>query len=137
MASGETVVDVPPKLSARTRVFATGQGRKTDETDAHWVALAATGMTGLRRVAGDEQLVVLQILADTWGRLLARARPALTPVPALRRSHFPDPPSTTLRRLGQLIPLVLPAAFHHHRTAAAVKRTLLDGEDRHTLLKRE
>lgn len=27
---GEQVVDVPPKLSARARVFATGQGRKTD-----------------------------------------------------------------------------------------------------------
>lgn len=30
VADGETVVDVPAKLSARARVFATGQGRKTD-----------------------------------------------------------------------------------------------------------
>ena len=35
IADGEQVVDVPAKLSARTRVFATGQGRKTDATDAH------------------------------------------------------------------------------------------------------
>ena len=35
---GERVVDVPPKLSARARVFATGQGRKTDATDAHSVS---------------------------------------------------------------------------------------------------
>ena len=35
LADDEEVVDVPPKLSARTRVFATGQGRKTDATDAH------------------------------------------------------------------------------------------------------
>jgi hypothetical protein len=48
----------------RTRVFATGQGRKTDATDAHSVALAATRMPGLRRVAGDQQLAVLRILAD-------------------------------------------------------------------------
>jgi hypothetical protein len=34
----------------RTRVFATGQGRKTDATDAHSVALVATRMTGLRTV---------------------------------------------------------------------------------------
>ena len=34
LAAGEDVVDVPPKLSARTRLFATGQGRKTDATDA-------------------------------------------------------------------------------------------------------
>ena len=41
--AGEQVVDVPPKLSARTRVFTSGQGRKTDATDAHAIALAATG----------------------------------------------------------------------------------------------
>ena len=55
---------MPPKLSARTRVFATGQGRKTDATDAHSVALAATRMTGLRPVVDDAQLAVLRILAD-------------------------------------------------------------------------
>ena len=64
LADGEHVVDVPPKLSARTRVFATGQGRKTDATDAHSVALAATRMTGLRPVVNDQQLAVLRILAD-------------------------------------------------------------------------
>ena len=42
LADGQDVADVPPKLSAWTRVFATGQGRKTDATDAHSVALAAT-----------------------------------------------------------------------------------------------
>jgi transposase len=61
---GETVVDVPPKLSARARVFATGQGRKTDATDAHSVALVGTRMAGLRPVVNDEQLTVLRILAD-------------------------------------------------------------------------
>jgi transposase len=30
LRDGEDVVDVPPKLSARARVFATGNGRKTD-----------------------------------------------------------------------------------------------------------
>jgi transposase len=64
IADGEQVVDVPPKLSARARVFATGQGRKTDATDAHCVALVATRMSGLRPVAGNEQLTVLRILAD-------------------------------------------------------------------------
>jgi transposase len=64
LADGERVVDVPPKLSARIRVFATGQGRKTDATDAHSIALAATRMSRLRPVAGDAQLAVLRILAD-------------------------------------------------------------------------
>src|SRR5919112_916277 len=47
LADGEQIVDVPPKLSARARVFATGQGRKTDATDAHSVALVGTRMAGL------------------------------------------------------------------------------------------
>jgi hypothetical protein len=49
LRDGERVVDIPPKLSARARTFATGQGRKTDATDAHSVALVGTRMAGLSR----------------------------------------------------------------------------------------
>src|ERR1044071_5611379 len=35
---GEVVLDVPPKLSAQVRVFATDNGRKTDPAGAHSVA---------------------------------------------------------------------------------------------------
>ncbi|WP_246005936.1 IS110 family transposase [Georgenia muralis] len=45
-------------------MFATGQGRKTDATDAHSVALVGTRMAGLRPVVGDEQLAVLRTLVD-------------------------------------------------------------------------
>jgi transposase len=64
LADGQEVVDVPPKLSARARVFSTGQGRKTDTTDAHSVALVGTRMAGLRPVVDDQQLTVLPILLD-------------------------------------------------------------------------
>ncbi len=64
LAAGEQVVDVPPKLSARARVFSTGQGRKTDATDAHSIALVGTRMAGLRPVVDDQQLAVLRVLAD-------------------------------------------------------------------------
>jgi transposase len=64
LAAGEQVIDVPPKLSARMRVFATGQGRKTDATDAHSVALVGTRVSGLRPVVNDEQLAVLRVLVD-------------------------------------------------------------------------
>ncbi len=64
LTDGEQVVDVPPKLSARARVFATGQGRKTDATDAHSIALVGTRMAGLRPLVNDEQLAVLRILVD-------------------------------------------------------------------------
>ncbi|QSR24167.1 IS110 family transposase [Nocardioides aromaticivorans] len=60
----QDVVDVPPKLSARARVFATGQGRKTDAIDAHSVALVGTRMAGLRSVVNDEELAMLRILVD-------------------------------------------------------------------------
>jgi transposase len=64
LTEGQDVVDVPPKLSARARVFSTGQGRKTDATDAHSVALVGTRMSGLRPVVADDQLAVLRMLAD-------------------------------------------------------------------------
>ncbi len=64
LAEAQDVVDVPPKLSARARVFSTGQGRKTDATDAHSVALVGTRMAGLRPVVADDQLAVLRMLAD-------------------------------------------------------------------------
>ena len=64
VADGETVVDVPAKLSARARVFDTGQGRKTDPVDAHSVAVAALRSKGLRQVAVDDATVALRLLVD-------------------------------------------------------------------------
>jgi transposase len=63
LAAGEEI-DVPPKLSAKVRVYATGQGRKTDATDAHSIALAGTRVAGLRPVVADADLDVLRMLAD-------------------------------------------------------------------------
>src|SRR5437773_5049300 len=73
LADGETVMDVPAKLSARARVFATGQGRKTDPVDAHSVAVAALRAKGLRQVAADDETVVLRLLVDRRDEL-GRAR---------------------------------------------------------------
>jgi transposase len=67
--AGETVVDVPAKLSARMRVYATGQGRKTDDTDAHSIALVGARMSGLREVVDDQTLEVLRLLADRRRRI--------------------------------------------------------------------
>jgi transposase len=69
IAKGEPVVDVPAKLSARVRVFATGQGRKTDDTDAHSIALVGVRMSGLRAVVDDEQLELLRLLVDRRRRI--------------------------------------------------------------------
>ena len=76
VADGETVVDVPAKLSARARVFATGQGRKTDPVDARSVAVVALRTVGLRRVEADDTTVALRLLVDRRDQL-GRARTEL------------------------------------------------------------
>ncbi|MER7074195.1 IS110 family transposase [Terrabacter sp. NPDC000476] len=72
IADGEDVVDVPAKLSARARVFSTGQGRKTDATDAHSIALVALRTPGLRAVEVDGEHVALRLLADRRDELGVR-----------------------------------------------------------------
>ncbi len=57
LADGEQVIDVPPKLSAPVGQFATGQGRKTDATDAHswWASTReadASGQVGVQAPRG-------------------------------------------------------------------------------------
>lgn len=73
VADGETVIDVPAKLSARARVFATGHGRKTDPVDAHSVAVVALRTNGLRQVTVDDSSVALRLLIDRRDEL-GRAR---------------------------------------------------------------
>lgn len=60
---GERVLDVPAKLAARVRVLDTGQGRKTDETDAHSIAAVAVHTRGLRELTADDaDLEVMRLL---------------------------------------------------------------------------
>jgi transposase len=73
VADGEPVLDVPAKLSARVRVFDTGQGRKTDPVDAHSVAVAGLRSRGLRTVTPDDVTVVVRLLVDRRDEL-GRAR---------------------------------------------------------------
>jgi transposase len=70
---GEIVLDVPPKLPAQVRVFATGNGRKTGPVDAHPVAMVALRTPGLVQVQVDDDLVVMGMLADRRDEL-GRAR---------------------------------------------------------------
>jgi transposase len=82
VADGEQVLDVPAKLAARVRVFDTGQGRKTDATDAHSIAAVALRTPDLRRLAvEDEDLVALRLLVDRRDELSRRR------VQALNRLH--------------------------------------------------
>ncbi|MBD3948171.1 IS110 family RNA-guided transposase [Nocardioides ganghwensis] len=105
LADGEEVVDVPPKLSARARVFATGQGRKTDATDAHSVALVGTRMAGLRPVVTDEQLEVLRLLVD-------------------RRRSLGEEHTRKTSQLHQLLLELIPGGAKRNLSAAQAKAML-------------
>src|SRR6476620_548609 len=107
LADGEQVVDVPAKLSARARVFATGQGRKTDATDAHSVALVGTHVAGLRPVVSDAQLEVLQLLVD-------------------RRRAIGDEHTRKISQLHRILLEMLPGGAKKSLSAAQAK-TILAG----------
>jgi len=71
---GEQVVNVPSKLSARMRVYAIGRGRKTNDTNAHSIALVGVRLAGLRSVAHVEALEMLRSLVDRRHLRVTRAR---------------------------------------------------------------
>jgi transposase len=105
LTDGEQVEDVPPKLSARARVFATGQGRKTDATDAHSVALVGTRMAGLRPVVNDDQLEVLRLLVD-------------------RRRSLGEDHTRMVAQLHQLLLQLIPGGAKKDLSAAQAKALL-------------
>jgi len=65
VADGETVVDVPPKLATRARIFDIGHGRKNDPGDARTVAVVALRTKGLRQVVPDERALPAAFLGRT------------------------------------------------------------------------
>ncbi len=64
LEAGEHVVDVPPKLAARARLFDTGHNRKTDALDAHSIAVVAVRTSNLRELKVDGDLEALRLLTD-------------------------------------------------------------------------
>ena len=114
VASGETVLDVPAKLSAQVRVFATGNGRKTDPVDAHSVALAALRSPKLARVEVSPDLVVLGMLADRRDEL-GRAR------------------TQTINRIHRLLLELIPGGAKQFLSAAQARALLATTRPRDTV----
>jgi transposase len=105
VADGETVVDVPAKLSARARVFSTGHGRKTDATDAHSVAVVAARTPNLSQVAVDGELVALRLLSD-------------------RRDELAHARTQTVSRLHRLLLELIPGGAPRFLSATQAKALL-------------
>jgi len=88
-SSGESVVDVPPKLSARVRALSTGNARKNDGLDALATALAASRNERLAAVDPEAASEVLRLLSERREDLVAERTRALNRLHALLRDLLP------------------------------------------------
>jgi transposase len=96
-AAGESVVDVPSKLSARVRMLSTGNARKNDELDALATALAAWRNERLATVDPEgESAEVLRLLSERREDLVAERTRALNRLHGLLRDLLPGGVAGTL-----------------------------------------
>jgi transposase len=94
--SGEEVVDVPPKLSAKVRVLSTGNARKNDELDALATALAAWRNERLTVVDPGASSEVLRLLSERREDLVAERTRAFNRLHGLLRDLVPGGEAGTL-----------------------------------------
>jgi transposase len=87
--SGESVVDVPPKLSARVRLLSSGDTRKNDELDALATALAASRNERLASVDPESASEAMRLLSERREDLVAERTRALNRLHALLRDLLP------------------------------------------------
>src|SRR5215207_8945281 len=95
-ASGESVVDVAPKLSARVRVLSTGNARKNDRVDAVATALAASRNERLATVDPEAASEALRLLSERREDLVAERTRALNRLHGLLRDLVPGGVTRTL-----------------------------------------
>jgi Transposase len=103
VGSGEEVVDVPPKLSAKVRVLSVGNARKNDRLDATFTALAALRNERLARVTSEDDadgahVEVLRLLTKRREDLVAERTGALNRLHVLLRDLLSDGPAGASRR---------------------------------------
>jgi transposase len=96
VGSGESVVDVPPKLSARVRVLSTGNARKNDDLDALATALAASREGRLAAVDPEAASETLRLLSERREDLVAERTRALNRLHGLLRDLVPGGVTRTL-----------------------------------------
>jgi transposase len=93
-AVGESVVDVPPKLSSKARLLSTGNARKNDRLDATFTAQAALRNERLARVSpedgDDAHIEVLRMLTERREDLVAERTRALNRLHVLLRDLLSD-----------------------------------------------
>src|SRR5215218_9729921 len=95
-AADESVVDVPPKLSARVRVLSSGNARKNDGLDALATALAASRNGRLAAVDPEIGSELLRLLSERREDLVAERTRALNRLHGLLRDLLPGGVAGTL-----------------------------------------
>jgi transposase len=105
VADGETVLDVPPKLCTRARIFDRGHGRKNDPADARTVAVVALRTKGLREVVLDDELIAIRLMSE-------------------RRADLVASRTATVNHLHQLLMELIPAGADRKLTATKAKALL-------------
>jgi transposase len=88
-AADESVVDVPPKLSARVRVLSSGNARKNDGLDALATALAASRNERPAAVDAEGSSEAMRLLSERREDLVAERTRALNRLHALLRDLLP------------------------------------------------
>lgn len=81
MAEGQTVLGVSTSPGALVRVFAGDNGRNTDDTDAHSIALVGLNSTRPASGSTDETTGTLRLLSNRRNKVVA-----------LRTGRVPYPP---------------------------------------------
>lgn len=102
VADGETVIDVPPKLSTRARMFDVGHGRKNDAADAKTAAVVALRTRNLRQVVLDDEMVAIRLMSE-------------------RRADLVQARTATVNHLHQLLMELIPAGAERKLTATKAK----------------
>src|SRR5215212_416381 len=119
--SGESVVDVPPKLSARVRVLSSGNARKNDGVDALATALAASRNERLAAVDPEDSSEVLRLLSERREDLVTERTRALNRLHGLLRDLLPGGVSGTLsaERAARILRSIRP-----QRSSSRIRRRL-------------
>ncbi len=89
VAAGESVVDVPPTLSARVRLLGSTKASKNDSNDALATAIAGLRHCGLRAVTTDHHVAVVRLLADRHQALTSSRTEAACRLHVLLRELIP------------------------------------------------
>jgi transposase len=120
-AAGESVVDVPSKLSARVRVLSSGNARKNDELDALATALAAWRNERLAVVDPEAESEVLRLLSERREDLVAERTRALNRLHGLLRDLVPGglPGALSSLRAARILRSIRPQG-----SSAGVRRRL-------------